>query len=599
MEVLRDLRAKRKLILGFTYAVTLLIILFVWRTPRDSSDNVYEVTPAPPELIGSVRFKEVAIEKGVIYNHRRTPRDKILTENYALYFPTPSVSVVDINDDGYMDIYLPSTEPRLANLLYISEAGVHFTEAARQYGIEDERRDYSHAMGIFIDLDRDGYLDLIQSFWGPHTFFRGHGPGRPFTEEPDKFSGYDSRPDGFSVVDINRDGHLDLVFGNFLSGPNESRYMEMWMIARQNNKTGGSNHLLINDGKKLKPDPRFNFLTRSYTHSVGISDINLDGWPDIFFANDYSYDELFLNEKGESVRDVTDEYLPKRLHGHSGMNSDFGDFDGDGLIDLYVTNIHKPPFFRRYNLLWKKRPDGHFDSVSLDTGTARCGFSWSAKFADFNNDGEMDLAVANGRERSAGMRSPAEGKSLWYRRYIVGEIAEPLREVYFLKNESFAGTYVSAFERDCLFIQKNGKFFDVARSAGTADEQEGRGLALVDFNNDGKMDFVTVSVKGRLKLYENVSPAPGNWIGLRLKDKSGSTMPIGSFITLKRTEGHDMVYEYYIANGYNSQSDPRVHFGLGETRPSSVEVRWPDGQKEVFRGLVANQYQDIIQGKGL
>ena len=532
----------------------------------------------------------------------------------------PSLSVADLNGDGFMDIYIPSTKTSEKNLLYINQNGKGFVNKAKEFGI-DEVGSAPNSMAIFADFNNDGLIDLIQTKYGCHQYFqgqvggglapladgqvtsppRGSGPITSFKKIENGLNGYCSRPEGINTADFNRDGKLDLIFGNFLPAPGEKEHDTLWMSKSGfNNTTGGRNDLLMqqNDGTFLR-DSNFDFKTRSYTHSVGISDINLDGWPDIFFANDYAPDEMFLNQSGKSVIDVTEKYIPRVFHGYSGMNAEFIDFNQDGLIDLYVTNIYKPPFYRSSNVLWKKRPDGGFDFASDETGTGHCGFSWGAKFADFDNDGDLDLMVVNGRSKGRYMKSVHDGKSVWYRRNNISLIPEKLRKYYTKEEGSMRGLYLSAFERNCLFMNEGGKFHDVAPMAGFSDRGEDRGLVLIDYDNDGLMDLAYVSVYGKIKLYHNESISRGNWIGFTLMNHKGSSIPIGARAFLNFSDGKKWVREYYPANGYRGQSDPRLHFGLGkELKVKSLEVVWPDQEVEVFENIDINKYNLVVQGKG-
>ncbi len=358
----------------------------------------------------------------------------------------------------------------------------------------------------------------------------GRAIGRPAF---DKIT-YQSQPEGINVLDFDQDGRLDLVFANFTAKPGEGTSEVLWLGAnRYDNRTGGANDLLLqkSDGS-FEVASRVNFRSRSYTHSVGIADFNHDGWPDIFFANDYARDELFMNQSGRSVLDVTHDKLPIEWHGNSGMNAEIVDYNGDGLSDIYVTNIYKPPFYNAVNLLWEQQADGKFRATSVENQTARCGFSWGAKFLDINNDGQLDLAVTNGRNRARDGTEAKQGGSLWYRRALVSRIPNVIRQFYYeqqLPNQYFS---TSAFERDCLFIQDAGVFYDVASYAGVTNKFEGRALAVIDIGNDGRLDYIVANLQGPIEIYHNLSTTNGNWLGLRLIDKNGSDLPVGARVIL-------------------------------------------------------------------
>jgi hypothetical protein len=287
------------------------------------------------------------------------------------------------------------------------------------------------------------------------------------------------------------------------------------------------------------------------------------------------------------------------MHGLSGMNAEFFDSANRCKMDLYVSNVYKPPFSRMFNLLWQKQENGEFKNVSTEIGAARCGFSWAAKFADFNNDGEPDLFVANGRDRDVNVTDQKSGKSMWFERVEVTQIPRFMRGLY--RPQGMGGRYISAFERKCLFMQKDGRFYDIAETAGVADREENRGMALIDYDNDGKMDIITSGPLAKLKIYHNESilpPETHHWIGFILRDQNGGTLPHGATAYLVMKSGKKIMREFYPANGYRGFSDPRLHFGLGgDTAVSHLEVHWPlSNTSRIYRQFEIDRY-NLVQEK--
>ena len=329
---------------------------------------------------------------------------------------------------------------------------------------------------------------------------------------------------------------------------------------------------------------------------MGISDINGDGWPDVFLANDYTLDRMLLNYGGREFADVTDDYIPKREHGFSGMNADFADFDNEGRLGLYVTNQYIPPFIPSKNVLWKSNGKG-FSNVADERGAARCGWAWSAKFADFDNDGDLDLFVINGKARGENT-TPESFRSFAFARTVIATLPPDARWDISLYPD-FSGYALSGYQRNCVFMNKGGHYYDVAEEAGVTDLEEGQSAALVDFDNDGRMDIVIANMNGPILLYRNISPSVGNWVGLNLIGPPELIMPFGARVWLHRPDGKTPMREYYPANGFRGQSDPRIHYGLGAlSAVPDVEVKWPDGKVEFFRGLKLNAYQDLAYGRG-
>lgn len=593
--------------MGAAFGFAWIIFLFVHHPPYDSSLSVVSDVEAPPALREGLRFRDVSTALDLKFHHVELshlahPNKVDPVSSMSWTSPYPSVSIVDINDDGFMDIFIPGSP----NLLYINDQGHGFHEAAKEYGLDSPELDSLNSFGLFADFNGDGKLDLFLARWPCHKLFYGAGPGKRFVDRSELLDGYCSYPEAVNVLDFNRDGRLDLVFGNLLGKKDElPPSIEYWFTASTyDNKTGAVTDLLTQraDGHfQWRKD--IHFKGRPYSHALGISDVNEDGWPDIFVSNDYSTDQLYLNINGKAVKDVTQRYIPRQFHGLTGMNAEFADVDQTGHMDLFVSNAYKPPFARSYNLLWMKRPDASgFFNASIDRGVDKCGFAWGAKFADFNNDGKLDLAVTNGRDRSSRIERQSEGLSFWYWRSVISQIPRFLRVLYDNGTRHWRWRqkfYTSAFERDCLFMQdQDGHFYDVAGHTDLAtDLQEGRGLALIDLDNDGKMDFIVANFRGDLRVWHNESTGTGDWIGFTLRDRNGNTIPHGSFVRLVRDGAPDLVVEYYPANGYRAQSDPRIHFGLGkENKLRYLEVRWPNGDLTRHVHLALNRYQTIDQG---
>lgn len=582
------------------FGIGSMAYLFLVNPPKDRRDNVYETKEFDHSQFAHIQFKEVSTKLGIEYRHNLfalSPGQKISELDLSVEPIPPSVSVVDINNDGLMDIFVTTSYGR-PSLLYINHEGRFFTEEAAKYGLADINQKAVPSYAFWGDFNNDGLLDLVYARYGCHRFFTGT-KGGAFEDHSEWFNGYCSRPNGINAADFYHRGRLDLVFANYLPAPGDDSFTVLWMTnTRYDNVTGGKNNLLRNDGNGFHLEKNAQFLTRSYTHNAGISDINLDGFPDIFFSNDYAHDEMFLNMRNGRFSDVTNKYIPREVHGLAGMNTEFFDYNQDGMIDLYVTNIFKPPFNRHFNLLWKKNADNTYQNVSNDLGAAKCGFSWGAKFADINNDGEADLMVMNGRSRSANLKKFGEGKSMWFERIDVSQIPLFIRQ-YYNPHDSLKGRYLSAFERKCLFVQKNGEFFDIADDAGFSDREENRDIALIDYDNDGLMDAITAGISSKLKIYHNETKtdAKFHWIGFSFKDKNGSPIPHGVRLSFSLSNGKKIVRELYPANGYRGFNDPRMHIGLGNGQISGpLEVFWPLSRvTQVIKNFKLDQYNLITE----
>lgn len=604
LKMIEGLAAKRRLVFSILVGVLLLVLGISRGTFVESGYSVNYDSKPPANVLRGLKFVESAVSMGAEYRfNSENPNDPLT--NYRNETNPPALAIHDLNRDGFLDIVVSGA---LAPKVFLNREGQRFEATEFRFGFEDQRISPT-AMVIFADFNNDGLDDVLVSAMPRHRLYYAKTNPDPktkqlypivFEKQYERLQKYYSKPEGVAVLDFNLDGRLDLIFGNFVAKPGEKPSETLWLGAtRHENQGGGVNDLLLQkeDGK-FEVSKSVDFLTRSYTHSVGVSDLNQDGYPDIFFANDYANDELFLNRAGKFVLDVTESRIPKRLHGNSGMNGEIVDFDMDGLADIYVTNIYKPPFVRSFNILWKQNPDGSFSVRSNSKQVARCGFSWAAKFADFNNDGWLDLAVANGRNRGLHNAKEGELQSLWYRRGMVGRIPNGLRQFYYENKLPGAKYTVSAYERDCLFINDGEQFWDVAPFVGITSRFEGRPLAITDIENDGKVDFVVGNLNGPLEVYRNFSELNGNWLGLGFQTSTGSEYPIGAKVRVVCDDGVVLYREFYPANGYRAQSDPRLHFGLGRRTVREVIIEWKPGLVETFAISRLNQYVRLKQGGG-
>lgn len=557
----------------------------------ESSFPIHYTNQVQPEVYEGIKFEESHKVLGLNFTH------KSQETRFAggISQSPPTVAIVDLNGDHFLDVVISGG---LRPFVFLNDHGKQFIAMPENSFGFDSRGSSPSGFTAFADLNNDGILDVVVAGRPDTRLFYGKQlkGGDLFFEQSQALDFFKANPEAINFLDYNQDGKLDIIFGSYTSLPTAKNPSQpLWIIPSYDNSSGGGQNLLLQTDTGEFKLADVGFHNRGYTHSLGISDFNRDNFPDVFVGNDYGFDNLYLNDHGKKLLEVTEPYIPRQYHGGAGMNGEIFDYNNSGHLSIYVTNIYKPPFEKNINLLWEQRPDGKFDSVSEEKGVARCGFAWGAKFADFNNDGENDLAVTNGRERAYTKKGP--GESLWYRRSVVARMPNFLRQKYYSKQPIGKNYFISAFERDCLFIQHQGHFYDVAPFVGITELFEGRGLALIDFNNDGKMDYVVTNRRGPTFIYLNKSKSSGHWLGVQLRTGTGSELPIGAKMTLHTKSGKKMYREYYPANGYSAQSDPRLHFGLGEDLPEILLVEWPDHVQEKFPLEQTDLYVTISEGQ--
>jgi len=491
------------------------------------------------------------------------------------------ITVFDYNNDGLMDLYMMNgtylegisdTEGKIfmdtRDELYRNNGDGTFSEVAGSAGLDDPN--WSMAAGA-IDIDNDNDQDLFLLNYGPNVFYRNNGNGT-FTDitsylglaGPDKLNGFEKWSIGVAFWDYNSDGRIDAMVGNFLAFdpayvstanpdvmPHPSEYKGQASMLYEQQPDGKFADVTIKNGLYY-PDSKCMGLT--------VFDYDDDGDLDIFQANDHQLNYMFRNDKGlyrESAVEIGVAANSMGI-GTGSMHGTPGDINGDGLIDLLVTDLD-------YGALYLNKGNGLFADVTESNGVAGAMAgkgSWGSELFDYDNDGDLDMVVANGT-------------------------AEDLLLQYPLLLENNGKGHFRNTGPD------HGKYFNEKRS--------GRGLAVWDYDNDGDLDIIIshVDKQATPTLLRNDGGNSNNWLGLTLKGSKGPEAAIGAkvFIT---TGTAKQVLVNQMATSYLSNNDPRLHVGLGKQKSvDMLEITWADGKKEVYKDIACNRYISILQGKGI
>jgi hypothetical protein len=338
-------------------------------------------------------------------------------------------------------------------------------------------------------------------------------------------------------------------------------------------RDGGANILLRNNGDGTFADATASAGVQDtgWSLDVGVADYDNDGDQDLHVANDFGPDKLFRNDGRGRFTDVSQAALGNDTR--KGMNSEFGDFNNDGWLDIYVTNIMTRDYLKEGNMLMRNNGDGSFADVAPEAGVADGGWGWAGKFFDADNDGDLDLYTVNG------FVSQSRDEEYWF------DLATAVTEPDFDSADAaswpvIGGKSLSGYEKDRFFRNEGTEsFVEIAASVGLANEGDGRGAAVFDYDNDGDMDIYLANQDQRGALLRNDLNGRAHWMGFRV---AGPASGVGTRLTLI-AGGSRQVKEVDPGNGFASQSDRRVYFGLGsQTRVATVEVRWPDGRTETI-----------------
>lgn len=541
----------------------------------------------------TIRFSEVAHESGIAFVHQAPTLDPQLA-HIAPHVAAlgACVSVADANNDDWPDLYFTTSRFGAPNALYLNQRDGTFRDVAAEASVAALNRvGEGVSMGaVWGDYDNDGFEDLFVYKWGYPQLLHNRGNGR--FEDVSGPSGLRRwmNSNGAVWLDYDRDGLLDLyVTGYFRSDIDfwhlrTTRIMQhSWDFA----SNGGKNLLFRNVGSGRFEDvtDAMGVGSTRWTLAAAAADFNDDGWPDLYLANDYGPEELFLNREGRRF-----ELARAGLEddSKSGMAVAVGDVYNRGRHDVFVTNISERGFlFQGNNLRINFLKElGRFDEVATGV-VADAGWAWGAQFGDLNNDGLLDLVVTNG------FISADSGRDYWY---AMSKIAGAQGNIFEdAKNWPPIGTAsLSGYERSRVLLNR-GKagFVDVAEEAGVVDRLDGRSVALADLFNRGTLDVAIANERGKALLYRNAAN-PGHWVAFKLIGTRSNRSAIGADVTVefggvRQRQGVDG------GSGFCSQNDRRLHFGLGDQHLDRVTIRWPSGPEQVLDGLAADRLHVITE----
>lgn len=535
-----------------------------------------------PLMAASPIFEEIpASHSGIVWTHENA----MSPEHYLPETLGPGCAFFDYDNDGWMDLYLVNSGPSefyqprkpIRNALYRNNRNGTFTDVTEKAGVPGG----TFGMGVAVgDYDNDGYPDIFITACGRALLYRNNGNGT-FTdvtkEARIEISGWTTSAVWF---DFDNDGRLDLFVCSFVRylpedrqscGGNEAG-QKYYCIPRAFHPT--VSYLFHNNGDGTFTEVGHDtIIGKTPGKSLGVvaTDINNDGWMDLFVANDTEQNFLFVNHgrnRWEQIGVTAEVGYGENGQARSSMGVDSADFDNDGWQDLFVANIDQEKFS-----LYRNLKDETFADVAQAQSIAqatRLLSGWGLKFFDYDNDGELDLILANGHpDDMVSQRSQA----VTYR--------EPL----------------------LLFHQVNGKFQNVSAEAGPGFSKglAGRGLAIGDFDNDGRLDVLIGVNGGAPMLLQNRSGAGNHWLGIKLEGHTSNRDAIGARIAW--SAGGRRHSRLKTAGGsYLSSHDPREILGLGQAaKVDWLEIRWPapSSRIERFTDLAIDRYIEITEGKGI
>ncbi len=510
--------------------------------------------PAEQTPSGPIRFEEVASQAGIQFTH------SFGAEKLGSLVESTGAGAVwfDYNNDGLMDLYVVSGKPlgpgmhpyplRKApaqppgNHLFRNDGKGRFTDVTQQARVGG---DLFSMAAIAADYDNDGNVDLLVTGYGRAILFRNRGDGT-FEDATEKAG---LRVPGWSIgaawLDYDRDGCVDVFVGRYVKfDPDYHAYYAADNYPGPLDYEPDSNLLFHNNCNGTFTDVSEKAgIAKLKSRAMGVTaaDFDLDGYPDIYVANDKTENFLFHNEKDGTFREIA--LRAGVAYGQSGENTSamgpvFVDFDQDGRVDLWVSDS-------KYNRLMRNAGQLKFEDVTERAGISQLAaqyVSWGTGAHDFDNDGRDDLFIVHG-----GL-------------------------IHMIPQEHSLFRNMGAW-----------KFEDVSRAAGPFFEVKsvGRGAAFADYDNDGKIDVFIVNLGGPAYLLHNTSPGANHWIAVKLAGRKSNRDGIGAQVEVV-AGGARQQHERVAGSGYLSQDDPRVHFGLGAAaKVDRLAVTWPSGIRQV------------------
>ncbi len=516
---------------------------------------ICSAAPARSQPLG---FSDATVSSGVAYSHGYV--GPLLS---PLGYDEPraiagGIAAGDFDGDGQIDLYAVRGDVG-PNLLFHNLGGGTFEEVGAVAGVD--LTGVSSSGPVFVDIDGDGRLDLFVGGVGgtPVSVFRNEGGGT--FEDVSASTGLVTAIDVFSAAfgDVDRDGDLDVALTHWRTP----------LLAGVSTET-----LWRNDGGFSFVDVSLAwgipavlsggaFLGLDLTFTPNFVDIDSDGWLDLLLANDFNQSKVFHNEGDGTFADYTDLGV---LTDQNGMGAAIGDYDNDGVLDWFVSSIWDPAgetiesWGVTGNRLYRGNGDGTFTDVTEAAGVREGYWGWGATFADFDNDGHLDLFHTNGWGSQPG--PPTQDF-----------FADPAR----------------------LFVSNgDGTFSERSAALGVVDTGQGRGVVAFDQERDGDLDLLVTNMNGPARFFRN-SLGGSSSLTVRLQGQAPNTQAVGARVHVS-TVGGTQMREIRAGSNFESQDPAEAHFGLGGANEAShVRVVWPLGGFTDLEHVVANHLLDLVE----
>ncbi|MGO4817540.1 VCBS repeat-containing protein [Flavobacterium sp. W22_SRS_FP1] len=549
-------------------------------------------------------------KSNITFKNQLLDSKKISILDYLYYYNGGGVALGDINNDGLVDIYFTSNQGE--NKLYLNQGENKFEDITIKAGVEGQS-DWKTG-SIMADVNGDGYLDIYVCAVVGINGFEGHNElyinnkNSTFTESAAQYGlDLDNYSSSAAFFDYDLDGDLDMYLLNH-AVHSEQSYGNADTRNKRSYESGDK--LFRNDnGKFVDVSESAGIFggANGYGLGLAISDFNLDGYPDIYVGNDFHEDDYYYLNNGDGT--FTESL--KTYFGHTGrfsMGIDVADVNHDGFPDIMSLDMlpesekvlksslgddnvqmmkvrtEKLGYHYQYtrNMLQINQAGNNFTETALLSGVAATDWSWSALFADFDQDGEQDIFVCNG--------IPKRPNDLDYVKYLSNDqVKTKINSTKLLDKEALrkmpngkVTNYVFQGSKDLIFNNKSGNWIE-------NDSIISNGSAYGDLDNDGDLDVVTNNLNSPASIYINQTNEKSNYLKLKLRFGGKNVFGVGTKV-ISYTKGKMQIKELQTTRGFQSSPEPIIHFGYGNrSKIDSLVVIWPDRTAQTLKNVITNQ----------